>query len=104
MFLSDGCSEYLPEILGNFGVWVAPECRQDKGPMPKPRWMPLPPWPDAQAVKAYRRRRLMGVKRRVVFGTMERVKQVLSACSWQVNTALVERRNLGIRWRVATVG
>jgi IS1 family transposase len=104
MFLSDGFKEYLPAILGHFGVWVSPERRQDKGPMPKPRWMPLPPLLYAQVVKSYRRRRLVGVKHRVVFGTMERVKQVLSACGWQINTAFVERLNLDIRQRVAAVG
>src|SRR5262245_1544640 len=104
LFLSDGFREYLPAILGHFGVWVSPERRQDKGPMPKPRWMPLPQLLYAQVVKSDRRRRLVGVKHRVVFGTMERVKQVLSACGWQINTAFVERLNLDIRQRVAAVG
>jgi hypothetical protein len=104
MFLSDGFREYLPAILGHFGVWVAPERRQDKGPMPKRRWMPLPQLLYAQVVKSYRRRRLVGIKHRVVFGTMERVKQVLSAYGWQINTAFVERLNLDIRQRVAAVG
>jgi hypothetical protein len=55
-------------------------------------------------VKSYRRRRIVGVQHRVVFGTMERVKQVLAACGRQINTAFVERLNLDIRQRVATVG
>jgi hypothetical protein len=80
MFLSDGFREYMPAILGHFGVWLQPERRQGKGPAPKPRWMPLPQLLSAQVVKSYRRRRLVSVKHRVVFGTMERVKQVLSAC------------------------
>jgi hypothetical protein len=78
--------------------------RQAKGPLPKPRWMPLPTLLYAQVVKSYRRRRLVGVKHRVVFGTMERVKQVLSACGWQINTAFVERLNLSLRQRVAAIG
>jgi len=98
MFLSDGCREYLPAILGHFGVWVSPERRQDTGPMP------LPPLLYAQVVKSYRRRRLVGMKHRVVFGTMERVKPMLSAWGWQINTAFVERLNLDIRQRVAAVG
>jgi hypothetical protein len=61
--------------------------------------MPLPQLRYAQVVKSYRRRRLVGVKHRVVFGTMERVTQVLSACGWQINTAFVERLNLDIRQR-----
>jgi hypothetical protein len=55
-------------------------------------------------VKSYRRRRIVGVKHHVVFGTMERVKQVLSTCGRQINTAFVERLNLDIRQRVAAVG
>ena len=55
-------------------------------------------------MKSYRRRRIVGVKHRVVFGTMERVKQVLGACGQQINTAFVERLNLDIRQRVAAVG
>jgi hypothetical protein len=66
--------------------------------------MPLPQLLSAQVVKAYRRRRIVGVKHRVVFGTMDQVKQVLSACGRQINTAFVERLNLDIRQRVAAVG
>jgi hypothetical protein len=66
--------------------------------------MPLPQLLYAQVVKSYRRRRLVRVKHRVVFGTIERVKQVLSACGWQINTAFVERLNLDLRQRVAAVG
>jgi hypothetical protein len=40
----------------------------------------------------------------VVFGTLERVKHVLAACGWQINTAFVARLNLTIRQRVAAVG
>jgi IS1 family transposase len=46
----------------------------------------------------------VGVKHRVVFGTRERIAQVLSACGWQINTAFVERLNLDIRQRVAAAG
>ena len=51
-----------------------------------------------------RRRRLVRVRHRVVFGTLEAVEQVLAACGWQIQTAFVERLNLDIRQRVAAVG
>ena len=54
--------------------------------MPQPRWVPLPELLYAQGVKAYRRRRIIGVNYRVVFGTMERVQQVLSACGRKLNS------------------
>ena len=72
--------------------------------MPKPRWMPLPALRYAQVVKSYRRRRIVGVKHRVVFGTKFTIEQVLAACGWTINTAFIERLNRDIRQRVAAVG
>jgi len=83
---------------------VQPERRQATGPLPKPRWIPLPQLLYAQVVKTVRRRRLVCVRPRVVFGTLEAVEQVLAACGWQIQTAFVERLNLDIRQRVAAVG
>jgi len=103
-WFSDGFKAYLPAILGHCGVWMHPERRQDKGPRPKPRWMPLPGLLYAQVVKQYRRKRVVGVQHRVVFGTLEAVEQVLAACGWTINTAFVERLNLDIRQRVAAIG
>src|SRR5262249_1006302 len=42
LFLTDGFREYLTALLPHYGRWVQPPRRQDKGPHPKPRWMPLP--------------------------------------------------------------
>src|SRR5215831_20161391 len=103
-WFSDGFKGYLPAILGHCGWWVHPARRQDKGPMPKPRWMPRPRLLYAQVVKQYRRKRVVGVKHRVVFGTLEAVQHVLAACGWKMNTSFVERLNLDIRQRVAAVG
>src|SRR5215813_12113467 len=49
----------------------------------------------AQVIKTTRRRRLVRVSHRVVFGTCEAVQQGLAACGWQINTAFVERLNQG---------
>jgi IS1 family transposase len=104
LFLTDGFKEYRMAILAHFGSWIQPERRQDKGPRPKPRWRPRPELLYAQVVKSYRRRRLVGVTHRVVFGTALAIEQVLAACGWTINTAFVERLNLDIRQRVAAVG
>jgi IS1 family transposase len=104
LFVTDGLKDYATALLTHFGHWLQPERRQDKGPMPKPRWMPLPELLYAQVVKSYRRRRIVGVTHRVVFGTLERVEQGLSACGRTINTACVERLHLDIRQRVAAVG
>ena len=58
-----------------YGHWVQPPRRQATGPSPKPRWMPLPGLLYAQVIKTVRRRRLVHVTHRVVFGTLEAVKR-----------------------------
>ncbi|MGE3542096.1 MAG: hypothetical protein AB7N91_32350 [Candidatus Tectimicrobiota bacterium] len=104
LFLTDGFKEYGTAILAHFGSWIQPERRQDKGPMPQPRWMPLPELLYAQGVKSYRRRRMVRGKHRVAFGTHLAVEQVLAVCGWTINTSFVERLNLDIRQRVAAIG
>jgi IS1 family transposase len=104
LFVTDGLKDYATAFLTHFGHWMQPERRQDKGPRPKPRWMPLPELRYAQVVKSYRRQRLVGVTHRVVFGTQLAIEQVLAACGWQIQTAFVERLNLDIRQRVAALG
>jgi len=104
LFLTDGFKEYTTALLTHYGQWVQPARRQATGAAPKPRWMPLPGLLYAQVVKTVRRRRLVQVKHRVVFGTLDRGKQVLAACGWQINTAFIERLNLSIRQHVAAVG
>jgi IS1 family transposase len=102
--VTDGLKDYGTALLTHFGAWMQPERRQDKGPMPKPRWMPLPELLYAQVVKSYRRRRLVGVTHHVVFGTRLAIEQILAKCGWTINTAFVERLNLDIRQRVAAIG
>src|SRR5215475_1063838 len=104
LFLTDGLKDYGTALLTHFGYWMHPERRQDKGPIPKPRWMPLPGLLYAQVVQSYRRRRIVGVKHQVVFGTRLAIEAVLARWSWTINTAFVERLNLDIRQRVAAIG
>jgi IS1 family transposase len=104
LFLTDGLKDYATALLTHFGQWMQPERRQERGPKPQPRWIPLPALRYAQVVKSYRRRRLVGVTHRVVFGTQLAIEQVLAACGWTINTAFVERLNLDLRQRVAAIG
>ncbi len=104
LFLTDGFREYLTALLTHYGQWVQPPRRQVTGPLPKPRWMPLPQLLYAQVLKTVRRRRLVRVTHRVVFGTLEAVNAGLAPLGCQINTAFVERLNLDIRQRVAAVG
>ncbi len=104
LFLTDGCTDYLTALLTHYGQWVQLPRRQDKGPTPKPRWMPLPQLLYAQVVKTMRRRRLVKVRHRVVFGTLDAIEHVLLAWGRKINTAFVERLNLTIRQHVPAVG
>jgi IS1 family transposase len=104
LFVTDGVRAYLTALLTHYGRWVQPARHQARGPEPKPRWMPLPQLLYAQMVKTTRRLRLVRVSRRVVFGTLKAVNQVLSPLGWQINTSLVERVNLSLRQHVAAIG
>jgi IS1 family transposase len=104
LFLTDGFREYLTALLTHYGQWMQPPRRQAQGPAPKPRWMPLPHLLYAQVVKTIHRRRLVQVRHRVVFGTLEAINDVLAPHGWHINTAFVERINLSIRQHVAAVG
>jgi IS1 family transposase len=104
LFMTNGLKDYGTALLTHFGYWIQPARRQDKGARPQPRWMPLPALLYAQVVKSYRRRRLVGVTHRVVFGTGLAIEQILARCGWRINTAFVERLNLDLRQRVAAIG
>jgi len=104
LFLTDGFREYLTALLTHYGQWVQLPRRQATGPRPKPRWMPQPQLLYAQVVKTVRRRRLVDVQHRVVFGSLEAINHVLAPLGWQIQTAFVERINLTIRQHVAAVG
>jgi hypothetical protein len=103
LFLSDGCPSYLPAIVSHCGRWVQPPRRQNRGPWPKPRWMPLPGLLYAQVVKRMRRRRIVEGTHRVIIDTKAAVDQVLDTCGWPINTAMVERLHLRLRQRVVAI-
>jgi IS1 family transposase/transposase-like protein len=104
LFLSDGFREYLTALVTHYGCWLQPERRRDKGPQPRPRWMPQPELLYAQVVKRYRRRRIVGVKHRVIFGPAAIIESILAKRGWKINTAFAERLNLDFRQHVAAIG
>ena len=93
----------MTALLTPYGAWVQPPRHQDKGPAPKPHWMPLPQLLYVQTVKTVRRRRLVRVRHRVVFGTLAAIEHVLAPLGWQSNTAFDERINLDICLPIAAV-
>jgi transposase-like protein/IS1 family transposase len=104
LFLTDGFKEYLTAVLTHYGHWIQRARCWPTGRLPKPRWLPLPQLQYAQVVKTTRRRRLVAVTSRVVFGTLAEIKQVLAPTGWQINTAFIERVNLSLRQHVAALG
>jgi transposase-like protein/IS1 family transposase len=104
LFLSDGFREYLTALVTHYGCWLQPERRCNKGPQPRPRWMPQPALLYAQVVKRYRRRRIVGVKHRVIFGPAAIIESILAKRGWKINTAFAERLNLDFRQHVAAIG
>src|SRR2546429_9260673 len=83
LFLTDGFKAYTTALLTHYGQWVQPARWRAQGPTPKPRWGPLPGLLYAQVVKTVRRRRLVRVQHRGVFGTLGARQQALAACGWQ---------------------
>jgi IS1 family transposase/transposase-like protein len=104
LFLTDGFREYLTALVTHYGQWMQAERRQATGPKPKPRWIAQPGLLYAQVVKSYRRRLLVGVNHRLVFGPLETAQQLLAKRGWKINTAFVERLNLDFRQHVAAIG
>ena len=104
LFLTDGFREYLTALVTHYGQWIQPERRQGKGRWPKPRWMLQPRLLYAQVVKSYRRRRLVGVKHRIIFGAAATIESILAKRGWKLNTSFIERLNLDFRQHVAAIG
>ena len=102
LFVTDGLRHYQTALLTHFGQWLPRHNNQ--GRRLKPRWLPLPELDYAQLIKKRRRRRLVGISRRVIFGSLERIKLRLAAHGWQINTAFIERLNLNIRQHVSGLG
>jgi IS1 family transposase/transposase-like protein len=96
--LTDGFRAYLTALVTHDGQWMQPERRQTKGARPKPGLL------YAQVVKSYRRKHLVGVKRRVLFGAAEMIESILAKRGWKIHTSFIERLNLDFRQHVAAIG
>lgn len=105
LFISDQWSAYGAALLTHFGHWVQLPRRGSRGPLPKPRWLPLPQLHYAQVVKQRLKGRVVSVSHRVVYGSLEAVESLLAKSAGQViNTAYMERLNLSIRQHVSALG
>jgi IS1 family transposase/transposase-like protein len=104
LFLTDGLRDYLTALVTHYGQWMQLGRRQAEGTRPRLRWLPQPRLLYAQVVKSYRRRRLVGVKHRIICGAAQTIEAILAKRGWKINTAFIERLNLDLRQHVAAIG
>ncbi len=99
LFTSDQLDQYPQALLKVYGHTVIPSRKPGPGRPPKPRLVPPDELLYAQVVKKYKRNRLVGITRRVVFGDPQKLHDILqrSPSSNTVNTSFVERNNGTIR-------
>ena len=103
LFTTDGLAHYQTALLTHFGHWRQPP-PTPSGRTLKPRWFPLPDLLYAQLIKHRRRRRIVCIKQRLVFGNWQQLQAVLDTLGWKINTAFVERLNLTIRQHIPALG
>lgn len=97
LFCVDGCQTYLGAIRRVF-----------REPIPTGHRPRLRPWDGiyiAQVVKHYARKRVVGVKRRIVQGTQAQIDRLLTETQsgGVINTAYIERLNATFRSRLSAL-
>jgi len=99
LFSSDQLDQYPNGLLQVYGKLVCPPRKPGPGRPPKARLVPPEDLLYVQVVKKYKKYRVVGVTRRVVFGDPEKVDHILdrSTVSKAINTSYVERNNGTIR-------
>jgi len=97
VFSTDGLKHYFYALTAHFGEWVHVEGQK------KPIWMILTDFYYAQVIKRQRRRRMVEVEQRHIWGEPSEYSARLKdkGMSGNINTAFVERVNLTIRQGVS---
>ncbi len=97
IFCTDGLKLYFYALTAHFGCWLQPQGGQ------KPVWEIASTLMYAQLKKIHRRRRLVRVERRMLWGELGQLKDGLMALglSGKINTAFIERLNLTLRQGVS---
>jgi IS1 family transposase len=97
VFTTDGLKLYFYALTAHFGGWTLPDGAR------KPVWKVATELLYAQVKKIHRRRKLVKVERRMLWGELATLKGRLQALglSGNINTAFIERLNLTIRQGVS---
>jgi IS1 family transposase len=99
LFTSDQLDQYTQALLQVYGQSVVTPRKPGPGRPPKPKLIPPEELLYAQVVKQYKRHRLVGITRKLVFGDPRNLQKILqrSNMSQTINTSFVERNNATIR-------
>jgi IS1 family transposase len=100
IFTTDGLQLYFYAITSHFGQWLLSDDTR------KPVWQVAAELLYGQVKKIVRRRRLVKVEHKMLWGELENLKAGLKkiGLSGRINTAFVERLNLTIRQGVSVLG
>jgi hypothetical protein len=96
---SDGLKLYFYALAAHFGEWIKDSVTG------RPRWRVTLELLYGQVSKAYRRRKLAKVERRMQHGELSDLKGALQRLGFtgSINTAFVERLNLTLRQSIAAL-
>ena len=96
---SDGLNLYFYALTAHFGHWLTDPATG------KPKWHVALALLYGQVIKAYRRRRISKVERRMQLGQLEDLQATLQRLGFtgSINTAFVERINLTLRQSLAAL-
>jgi IS1 family transposase len=99
LFTSDQLNQYPQALLQVYGHTVFPPRKPGPGRPPNPRLVPPQDLLYAQVVKLYKKNRLAGITRKVIFGDPQKLQDLIqrSDVSQTINTSFVERNNGTIR-------
>jgi len=99
LFSSDQLDHYANALLQVYGKTVLPQRKPGPGRPPGPILVPPKDLNFAHVVKQYKQNRVYKVTHKVVFGDLEKIKDILakSVVSRKINTSYVERNNGTIR-------
>jgi len=102
LFVTDQLASYAKALLTHFGCWV--ERTSERSGRTLRRWVPDERLRYAQVRKRRRRRKIVEVSTRVMYGTAEAVGSTLRELGQKINTAYIERVNRTLRAHVPGLG
>jgi IS1 family transposase len=97
VFSSDGLKHYFYALTAHFGEWIRVEGKR------KPVWKLLPEFIYGQVLKYRKRKRIIEIQQRLLWGLPKEYRSRLKAAglTGRINTSFVERANLTLRQSIS---